>query len=181
MPKYATETGVPICQTKTEIERTLERYGATAFGYGTKGNRATIVFELAGRPVQITLTMPDPDEREFTHTPAGHARATTQAQVAYDQACRQRWRALALVIKAKLEAGRVRHHHGRAGVHGRARHAKRPDARRVGASADRGSLCSQRHAAAITRPDRARIMSKRLLVCWARLLSRASDPAISGL
>ena len=44
-------------------------------------------------------------EREFTHTPARNTRRSeAQVGAAYEQAVRQRWRALALVIKAKLEA-----------------------------------------------------------------------------
>jgi hypothetical protein len=49
--------------------------------------------------------MPDRSAKEFTHTPSrGTPRSTAQAEAAWEQATRQRWRALALVIKAKLEA-----------------------------------------------------------------------------
>jgi hypothetical protein len=49
--------------------------------------------------------MPDRNAREFTHTPSRNNRRTAVAAAeAFDQAVRQRWRALALVIKAKLEA-----------------------------------------------------------------------------
>ena len=49
--------------------------------------------------------MPDRSAREFTHTPArGMPRSPEAREAAYNQAVRQRWRALLLVIKAKLEA-----------------------------------------------------------------------------
>jgi hypothetical protein len=49
--------------------------------------------------------MPDPDDREFTHTPGrGLPRTPAQVRFQWEQATRQRWRALHLVIKAKLEA-----------------------------------------------------------------------------
>jgi hypothetical protein len=48
--------------------------------------------------------LPDPSAEEFTLTPTGRERSASAAEDAYEQAVRQRWRALALVIKAKLEA-----------------------------------------------------------------------------
>ena len=48
--------------------------------------------------------MPDPDGDEFTQTPTGRYRSPAQARVGWEQATRQRWRALALAVKAKLEA-----------------------------------------------------------------------------
>jgi hypothetical protein len=55
--------------------------------------------------VRFDLTLPDPDSEEFHTTPAGRRRRNEDAAYkAWEQACRQRWRALTLVIKAKLEA-----------------------------------------------------------------------------
>jgi len=60
---------------------------------------------MAGRQVKFLLPMPDRNERQFTHTEATEReRSPAQAEAAYEQAVKQRWRALALVIKAKLEA-----------------------------------------------------------------------------
>ena len=50
------------------------------------------------------MPLPDPGSDEFTLTPTGRERSGKAAEDAYEQAVRQRWRALALVIKAKLEA-----------------------------------------------------------------------------
>jgi hypothetical protein len=104
-PRYAAGTEVSSDRSRAEIERTLRRYGATAFAYGWDHQAATVMFEIASRRVLFRLPMPDRNLREFTHTPAkGIRRSPEAAEQAYEQGVRQRWRALALVIKAKLEA-----------------------------------------------------------------------------
>jgi hypothetical protein len=63
------------------------------------------MFVLANRRIRFQLPLPDPNDKRFTHTPGRGQRRTADAQEReYEQAVRQRWRALALVIKAKLEA-----------------------------------------------------------------------------
>lgn len=105
MPTYAKDTNVTSEKSRAEIERTLQRWGATSFMYGTSPGMAIVAFEMAGRRVKFTLPLPDRRAREFTHTPSrGTVRSAAQQEAAYEQAVRQRWRALALVIKAKLEA-----------------------------------------------------------------------------
>lgn len=105
MSRYAEKTSVSSAQSRAEIEKTLTRYGADQFAYGWQGENATVGFRMHDRYVRFDLVMPDRGEREFTHTPArGTRRSAEQQDKAYDQAVRQRWRALALVIKAKLEA-----------------------------------------------------------------------------
>lgn len=102
---YAADTQVSSEKSRAEIERTLRRYGATRFGYAWEEGSAVIVFEAQGRRVRFLLPMPDPQAREFHFTPAQNRRRTpSAAEEAWEQACRQRWRALLLVIKAKLEA-----------------------------------------------------------------------------
>jgi hypothetical protein len=81
MTRYASKTKVPIDQSRLEIERTLERFGASSFAYAAKPDSAAIMFEAGGRRIRITIGFPD-NERER----------------------RQKWRALLLVIKAKLES-----------------------------------------------------------------------------
>jgi hypothetical protein len=103
MAKYASDTSVSAESSRAEIERTLRRYKADAFAYGTEGDRASVMFRLQGRAVRFILVMPDPNAREFTHHSRG-MRTPDAAAKAWEQATRQRWRALALVIKAKLEA-----------------------------------------------------------------------------
>lgn len=103
--RYAERTRVPSDASRAEIERTLRRYNATAFGYGWDVDSATIMFEIAERRVRFRLPMPDPNDRQFTHTEArGLPRSAAAREAEYERAVRQKWRALALVIKAKLEA-----------------------------------------------------------------------------
>lgn len=105
MARYASDTTVSTERSRAEIESILRRYKADAFGYATNANGATVMFTLGGRHIKFVLPLPDPSLREFTHTPAkGLPRTSAEAEKAWEQACRQRWRALALVIKAKLEA-----------------------------------------------------------------------------
>lgn len=105
MSVYARNTKVGRSQSIDDIERTLLRYGATGFAYGWEGSRAMIQFRTASRSIRIIVQMPDRENVEFTHTPnRGTPRSEEAAFREWDQACRQRWRALALVIKAKLEA-----------------------------------------------------------------------------
>jgi len=105
MPKFAENTSVAAERSRAEIERILARYGATGFMYGWSAEHATVAFDMNARRVMFRLPMPASDDREFTHTPSrGTRRSAAQIEAAYDQAVRQRWRALALVIKAKLEA-----------------------------------------------------------------------------
>lgn len=103
MGKYAESTTVSTESSRNEIERTLIRYGAKSFVYGMDGARALVGFEIAGRRVRFILSMPDPAADKFQFHSRGR-RTPEAARAQWDQACRQSWRALALVIKAKLEA-----------------------------------------------------------------------------
>ncbi len=48
--------------------------------------------------------MPRPDERRFLRDGRGVTRSRDAVSKAHDQACRERWRQLVLLVKAKLEA-----------------------------------------------------------------------------
>jgi hypothetical protein len=97
MTRYAESTSVGSDKSRAEIERTLARYGASSFMYGWDQDRAMVGFIAAGRQVRFVLPMPNREDREFTHTPQrGNCRSPAQAEEAYEQAVRQRWRALAV-------------------------------------------------------------------------------------
>ena len=102
MSTYASKTTVAPEKSRAEIEKTLKRYGAAAFSYGYDDERAVVMFAAAGRKLRFELATPRPED--FRYDAAGRRRQTTQVMTARDQAERQIWRALALVIKAKLEA-----------------------------------------------------------------------------
>jgi len=107
--RYAEKTTVPVENSRAEIERTLARYGAQSFAYGWDQARAVIEFAHQDRRVRFVLPLPDRGDPEFTEytrgttCPTRHRRTAEAAQKEWEQACRQRWRALALAIKAKLE------------------------------------------------------------------------------
>jgi phospholipase/lecithinase/hemolysin len=103
--KYAADTSVSVEKSRAEIERTVQRWGANQFMYGWDNTRAIVGFVMKNRQLRFNLDMPDRNAKEFLFTPARRTRRTdAQAYEAWEQACRQRWRALNLVIKAKLEA-----------------------------------------------------------------------------
>jgi hypothetical protein len=104
MTRYAASTDVPTDRSRAEIERTLSRYGASHFMYGWDRDRAVLGFVAHGRQVRFVLSLPDRDASEFTETETGRPRSESATATAYDRAVRQRWRVLALVVKAKLEA-----------------------------------------------------------------------------
>jgi hypothetical protein len=84
---YAEHTKVPVSRTKIEIEHTVTRYGATAFGTFSEKDRAVIVFAAASRRVRFDLPLPQMKSAEAT-----------------EREHRRRWRALLLCLKAKLES-----------------------------------------------------------------------------
>lgn len=83
---FAAKTRVPVDRTRSEVERTLTRYGANKFAYFNESGRAIVVFEAHLRRLRFDLPLPTGDtERER-------------------QQSRQKWRALLLAIKSKLES-----------------------------------------------------------------------------
>ena len=102
MAKYATQTSVSSELSRIEIEKLLIKYGASNFAYATAQGMAMIAFSMCNRNVKFVLDMPK--SSEFNLTPSGRLRSVNSQKDAYEQACRQRWRALKLVIQAKLEA-----------------------------------------------------------------------------
>lgn len=103
MSRYASSTLVSVNNSKAEIERLVERYGAGQFMSGWSAEQAVVAFSMEGRQVKFVLPMPSRDEKRFTHHSKG-ARTSEASLKEWEQACRQRWRALALLVKAKLEA-----------------------------------------------------------------------------
>lgn len=101
--KFAADTTVSVERSKAEIERLLQRYGAKEFAHGWKSDRAVIQFSMTNRLIRFVL--PLPDKNEFAKTPSGR-RLRNEGDMlrAWEQGCRQRWRALCLTIKAKLES-----------------------------------------------------------------------------
>lgn len=109
MTRYASETTVPAEKSRMEIEQTLRRYGADSFMYGWDDEKAGVRFRAHGKFVAFVLPMPAKNADEFKWVQyareySPRRRTDKQAEAAWEQSVRQRWRALSLVIKAKLEA-----------------------------------------------------------------------------
>jgi hypothetical protein len=105
MARYASQTTVSVINSKAEIEKTITRYGANNFASGWDKDRgmAMVQFTLSDRVIRFLIPLPDPKDKEFTTTETGRDRNPNAAEKAWEQAQRQRWRALNLAIKAKLE------------------------------------------------------------------------------
>lgn len=102
MGKYASKTNVSAVRSRDEIERILSRYGASGFMYGWQDKRAVLAFSFRGKQIKFMLELPD--KEKFKLTPKGRTRRNEEAIIReWEQATRQKWRALALIIKAKLE------------------------------------------------------------------------------
>jgi hypothetical protein len=99
---YAKKTTVTVEKSKAEIEKTLVKYGADGFSSAWEKDKAAISFKIDDRYVRLELGLPQ--EEEYSHDSRGQRMGEAKARAACDQANRQRWRALLLIIKAKLEA-----------------------------------------------------------------------------
>lgn len=101
---FARGTEVSVERSRAEIERLITRYGATSTAFMNAPGRALIMFEAKDRRVVFELPLPDKNEKRFTIDGRGNRRPPEKQAAAWEQGCRERWRALCLVIKAKLEA-----------------------------------------------------------------------------
>lgn len=108
---YAVDTEVPVEKSRAQIEAMLSKAGADSFGYMNRDGKALLMFRLGGKNIMFDVPLPDKNAKKYTHYQNGHggwtARTTVAAYKIWEQACKSRWRALALCIKAKLEAVEV--------------------------------------------------------------------------
>lgn len=103
--KYAENTTVTVSKTKQDIDALLVRYGTHRRAIMEEPGRAVVVFEREDRRVQIEMFLPHPDAKEFKRQRARAGHEVGETDIAkHEQACRSRWRSLALILKAKLEA-----------------------------------------------------------------------------
>jgi hypothetical protein len=100
--RFASETTVSPQRSRAEIENILVRYGACSFVFAQQPGRSAIAFELGGRKIRFIILEP-PVER-FKQTESGRSRSGEAADLAHAKEIRRMWRALVLVIKAKMEA-----------------------------------------------------------------------------
>lgn len=104
MGQYAASTEVSTEKSLAEVRNTLLKYGATGFLFGEHNDppRAFLEFEMQGR--RIRFVVPMPRRKEYERNSYGNLRPDTAINKDWQQGIRQRWRSLALVVKAKLVA-----------------------------------------------------------------------------
>lgn len=100
---YASQTSVSTERSKGELERLLSRAGATGFMSGLENTTAMLGFKLNDRFYSIRFQLPA--QENYAMTPGRHRRRSAADMLKHhEQACRSRWRAILLIVKAKLEA-----------------------------------------------------------------------------
>ncbi len=105
MATYAKDTNVTPEQSMAEIKATLKRWGASGLAQYEDETCVKIGFRTKERQVKFSLPLPNRNDKQFKYTNGGpHGRVGEFSEVKYDQAVRQRYRALLLTIKAKLES-----------------------------------------------------------------------------
>lgn len=97
MGKYAEGTSVPIERSQAEINKVLTKFGADQFIQASSASPPAVLFGFRAKGKLIRFHVPMPEIREFTGT-------ELQVEKQFQAECRRRWRALLLVLKAKLEA-----------------------------------------------------------------------------
>ena len=107
--KYAESTTVPVEKSQAELKATLSKYGCTHFGLLEEPGGATVLFKLNELPFRIRVDLPRQDEERFLVKVHAQTKRKTdltpeEAHKRWEQACRQTWRVILLIIKANLEA-----------------------------------------------------------------------------
>ena len=83
---FAAYTKITVEQTKMDIEKMLAKYGSSSFAYYTEPGKAIIVFEAKDRRLRFDLPVPSGSSEKD------------------QRGAREKWRALMLCVKAKLES-----------------------------------------------------------------------------
>lgn len=103
--RYAEGTEVSVEKSQGEIRALISKYGASHFAFMEGNGEAKVAFQVRDRRILFRVPLPDREAKTFAHSPGGRVAYTPdQRYKAWEGACRRQWRALALVIKAKLEA-----------------------------------------------------------------------------
>jgi hypothetical protein len=103
--RYAEGTTVDVEKSQLEIKRLLTRHGAKAFLFAEAERDGLVVgivqFQLEGRMVRYERVYPS--VKECALDAAGRKRTSAQVDQKREAEWRRRWRALQLIVKAKLE------------------------------------------------------------------------------
>lgn len=107
MARYAEHTDVSVEGSRAELDRLLRTYKAKATAFFNAEDQAAVAFEMRERRVLFKLPLPSRNDKAFTHGRVNQSGSLkrlsdSQAETRWEKACRRKWRALVLAIKAKL-------------------------------------------------------------------------------
>lgn len=95
---YVRGSSITAAASQAEIQDLLARSGATDVRCASEDGRAAIAFASGSRHYRIVLSLPRPSEEPLRPPSTGQPAKSAQ------EGARQRWRALAALVRAKLEA-----------------------------------------------------------------------------
>lgn len=95
---YAARTEVTVAKSQGELRALLSKHGITHFGIVEQPSMVAIAFQHGGHNHRIGLPLRGASDRAFTQY-----RNAKDREAAAAQEQKARWRALVLVVKAKLE------------------------------------------------------------------------------
>jgi len=101
MSFYAQNTDVPVERSRAEIDRLLSKNGATTTGIVNNEEKcvAAIAFTMKGARYLLELPLPTPDDLDEAKQ--------RRRGITLEQLRRERWRAMLLLVKSKLETVRL--------------------------------------------------------------------------
>lgn len=114
--EFAENTKVPVEKSKMELDTLLMKHGAANRGVQTDdiNGKAAIAFVLAGLKYRLEIPLP---RIELLPAPGDEPRGwrgwseedrAAWVRKEWEQSCRSRWRAVLLLVKAKLELVRLK-------------------------------------------------------------------------
>src|SRR4051812_5146504 len=103
MARYAEGTTVNVEKTQAEIVQLLKRYKASAHGFMSEGQKATVAFQFDDIRIRFMLFVPNANDPKFARDKRGYVNRPDKRAEFAAQEDRRLWRSLLLVIKAKLE------------------------------------------------------------------------------
>lgn len=107
---YAHGTTVPVSRSRAELDELLKKHSASqrVFADDDEKGLEIVVFALAGRQYRLEVPLPKREAfliftKQINGAPRRYQRTPEDVAKVHEQACRERWRAIVLLVKAKLE------------------------------------------------------------------------------
>lgn len=100
--QFAEGTDVPAARSEAEIKAMLVKFGADSVITGNEGRKVFVLFRARDRFVKFTMQMPSADDSPERTESSRYKLKPEQREAWAESEARRRWRALALLVKAKL-------------------------------------------------------------------------------